>query len=160
MSFNVFGGAALGSAPLTSNNGKLTATVTFPAYKIGGTGTFTMFAEYSGDAVFSSAGANARLQVTAPTGGAAGIVAVGPTTVWNATDLDPNGLSWTATFTLREYAGVAAMVTGFTIDGQAQSMSTYFPAPDIKPSGTLTATVVLRNQATPWSIPSVSPAST
>jgi hypothetical protein len=44
---------------------------------------------------------------------------------------------------------VAALVTGFTMDGQTQSLSQYFPSPDIPAGGSLSTTVVLRNQSPP-----------
>ena len=41
------------------------------------------------------------------------------------------------------------MITGFTIDGQAQALSQYFSSPNILPSGTVSANVVFRNITTP-----------
>ncbi len=67
---------ALGTVPLVG----ATASVTFPAYLLTGTGTVLFFAEYSGDAAFSSAGASVKIQVTTPTG-VTSIIPIAPTTV-------------------------------------------------------------------------------
>jgi uncharacterized protein (TIGR03437 family) len=122
------------------------ATATFPAYLLG-VGTFLAYAEYSGDAAFSSGGASTRVQITAPTG-VASIIPSGPVTVWPNLP-DAEGVSWQTTLTLREVAGVAAILTGFTIDGQSQPLAQYFPSVNIVPSGSISSTFVLRNQAVP-----------
>jgi len=140
-------GIALGAVPLTAGpNGQSTASVTFPLYLLG-VGTFTLSAQYSGDAAFSSGGATRNIQVTVPTGIAA-IVLSGPNTVWPSPP-DAQGLAWQTTLSLREAAGVAAMITGFTIDGQAQSLAQYFPFPEIPASSTINTTVIFRNLAAP-----------
>jgi uncharacterized protein (TIGR03437 family) len=123
-----------------------TASVTFPTYILG-PGTATFYAQYSGDAAFSSAGAGTRIQIVAPTG-TASIVPSFPNSVW------PNlpqgqGLGWTTTMTLREVGGVAAMLTGFTIDGKSQPVTQYFPIVNILPNGSISGTFVLRNLAPP-----------
>jgi uncharacterized protein (TIGR03437 family) len=148
VSFSSSAGAPLGSAPLSSNGGKQTATIGVPLWSFGGVGNFTVVAQYSGDAVFSGAGALLRVQVTKPTAAAA-IVATGPNTVWPAVDLDAQGPSWSATLALHELAGLAAAVTGITMDGQTLSVPQYFPSPDILPGGSLSTTVVLRNVQAP-----------
>jgi uncharacterized protein (TIGR03437 family) len=141
VSFSV-GTLPLGSAALANG----TAQVSFPAYLIG-TGTNFFYAEYSGDAAFSSAGARTTIQISAPTG-VASIVPSWPNTVW-ANLPDAFGFSWETTLSLREVAGVAAMLTGFSIDGQAQPVAQYFPTANILPRGSISSTFVLRNQATP-----------
>src|SRR5262249_23232882 len=60
----VFNGIAFGTARLLNGS----ATMALPIYLIGGTGTFTIDAEYSGDAAFSAGGATARVTVTLPAG--------------------------------------------------------------------------------------------
>ena len=148
VSFSVLGGGPLGTSPLALVNGQQTASLQIPMYNIGGPGTYYLTAQYSGDAVFSSGGAQTKIQITT-TAGAAEIVVTAPNTVDTTVDLDSQGGSWSTTFTLQEYAGVAALVTGFTMDGQAQSLAQYFPSPDIPAGGSLSATVVLRNVAAP-----------
>jgi uncharacterized protein (TIGR03437 family) len=52
-------------------------------------------------------------------------------------------------FSLREAGGVAAILTGFTIDGETQDLSRYFQSPNIPPSGSLTSIVPFRNLNAP-----------
>jgi uncharacterized protein (TIGR03437 family) len=148
VNFSSSSGVPFGSAPLSSNGGKLTASIGVPLSVFDGIGNFVVVAQYSGDAVFSGAGALLKVQVTKPTGAAA-IVVTAPNTVWPAVDLDAQGISWSATLGLHELAGVAAAVTGFSMDGQPLSVAQYFPSPDILPGGSLSATVVLRNVHAP-----------
>jgi uncharacterized protein (TIGR03437 family) len=148
VNFSILGGPAIGSASLSGSGAKQTASVSFPLYELGAAGTFEVAAQYSGDASFSPGGATLRIQATNPIGAAA-IVVSAPNTVWPALDLDAQGDAWTTTITLREIAGTAAILTGFTIDGQAQNLPQYFPSPNILPHGSLTANVILRNLSTP-----------
>ncbi len=138
----VFNTVAIGSAPLGADG---SATVSLPLSRLAGTGTATIAAEYSGDARFSSGGATLRIQVTLPTTGAAAVIVTGPSTVLPTQPGDAQGISWNANFTLRELAGVPAMVTGFSIDGKAQTLAQFFQTTTIAPSGSLTVPVVLRN---------------
>ena len=136
----------LGSVPLFTRGGKQVADLFFPAYQLG-TGTMLVTAQYSGDVAFSSGGAQKTVQVTAPTG-AAGIVPSAPNTVWPNL-ADAQGLTWQTLITLREVAGVPALVTGFTIDGQAQTLADYFPSAQIPGNGTTPVYVTFRNLAAP-----------
>ena len=140
----VFGPTPLGSVALANGS----ATLTVPMYKFGGTGSLTLAAEYSGDAAFSSGGSTLRITITPPTGGVTAIIPSAPPTVWPQPP-DAQGLSWQTTITLREVAGVPAMITGFTIDGQSQTLSQYFSSPNILPGGTVSANVVFRDITTP-----------
>ena len=140
-------GIALDTSTLHTGGGQQEADLFFPAYLFGATGTFTLMAQYSGDTAFSGGGATQKIQVVVPVG-AAGIVVAAPDTVWPSSP-DAQGLSWTTTLTLREVSGVPALVTGFTIDGTAQTLAQYFPSPAIPASSTVTATVVERNLAAP-----------
>jgi len=58
-------------------------------------------------------------------------------------------LSWQTSISLIEVAGVPAIITGLTIDGAAQTLSQYFPSPQIPPKGTVTANFVFRGLAAP-----------
>jgi subtilase family serine protease len=147
VAFSIFGGPSLGTVALSSSAPQ-TATLSVPLYQFDQAGTYSVAAQYSGDANFSPGGAMARIQITTPTGAAA-VVVTGPNTVWPSLDTDAQGLSWPATLTLSEEAGVAALVTGFTMDGQTLSLSQYFPSPDIPAGGSVSTNVVLRNQTPP-----------
>jgi uncharacterized protein (TIGR03437 family) len=144
-------GVFLGSVPLTARNGLLEADLSFPAYLLGNNAAFggalTLAAQYSGDAAFSGAGATTSLKIVTATDSAA-IVPIAPETVWS-TPADAQGLSWETPLQLLEVNGVAARVTGFAIDGQAQSLPQYFPSQEIPPNGVLSATIILRNLTTP-----------
>ncbi len=140
-------GVPLGSVKLVSRGDQgQAADLTFPAYLLG-MGISALAAEYSGDAAFSSGGAETTIRISAPTGAAA-IVPTWPDTVWPSTP-DAQGLVWQTNLGLSEVAGVAAMITGFSIDGQAQTLSQYFPAPAIPAGGTVSTSVVFRNLAAP-----------
>jgi uncharacterized protein (TIGR03437 family) len=136
-------GIALGSASLTSGG---TASLSFPVYQLGA-GAFILSAVYSGDTVFSSGGATKLIEITAPASASA-IVPSGPNTVW-ASPPDAEGLSWQTTLSLQDASGVPALLTGFSIDGQTQTLSQYFPSPDIPGNGAIQTTVVFRNLTTP-----------
>jgi uncharacterized protein (TIGR03437 family) len=145
VSFSIFGGAGLGSVALSSNG---TASLSAPAYRFVQAGTFYVTAQYSGDAYFSPGGVFLKIQIATPVGAAAVVVGA-PNTVWPVLDTDAQGVSWPLPLSLMDMAGVGAMLTGFTMDGQALSLSQYFPSPDIPAVGVLSANVVLRNQSTP-----------
>jgi uncharacterized protein (TIGR03437 family) len=137
-------GIPLGSVPLTSGGTAVLPAI--PLYLLG-VGASTVAAQYSGDAAFSSGGATTRVQVTLPAIGAA-ITMTGPSIVWPSFP-DAQGPTWSTTLTVRESAGVPAMVTGFTIDGAAQPLSQYFPSPTIPANGTLSPIILFRNLTPP-----------
>jgi uncharacterized protein (TIGR03437 family) len=143
------GGVSLGTAALTSRNGQQVADFYFPGYMLQGIGILSITAEYSGDAAFSSGGTTKTIQV-APPAGAAAIIASWPDTVL-PNPPDAQGLSWTTSFILQEVAGVAARITGFTIDGAPQPLAQSFPSVEIAPKSTNSYTVVLRNLTVPAS---------
>jgi uncharacterized protein (TIGR03437 family) len=140
------GTTALGTVPLVVRGNQGAADITVPAYLFGGTGTFTVWGEYSGDAAFSGGGNSVRVTITAPAGVSALVPSVSNNPVWP--NSDSQGLVWTETVRLREAAGVASMLTGFSIDGQAQKLSDYFPSVAIPPNTTVSSvTMNFRNLA-------------
>ena len=145
VAFTTSASAALGSVTL-DNTG--TATITVPGWMLGsaGTGTYAVYCQYTGDAAFSGGGARAAVTVSTPTGASAIVPSVSGTVVWP--NADTQGLVWQETVNLREYAGVPSLVTGFTIDGQSQPLSQYFPSQEIAAGGTLSSIVMsFRNLA-------------
>ena len=66
-----FNGEPLGTSTLRTISGKQEADLFFPAYLLGGTGSFTLSAEYAGDTVFSGGGTSQAIRITAPRGAAA-----------------------------------------------------------------------------------------
>jgi len=140
------GGLALGSGTLSSSQAGQAAYLSFPAFMLG-FGQSGIVAVYSGDAAFSGGGsATEQFQVNAPPG--ASILVTWPNTVWPSA-ADAQGLSWQTSMQLSEEAGVPAIVTSFTIDGQSQPLSQYFPSPDIPPNGTVNVVTVFRNLVPP-----------
>ncbi|HEY7387779.1 MAG TPA: Ig-like domain repeat protein, partial [Bryobacteraceae bacterium] len=136
-------GLALGTGALSSDG---TTSVNFPLYRLGA-GIYILSAVYSGDSVFSGGSATAQIRVTTPTNVSA-ILISGPNTVFAAPP-DADGLSWQTNVRLQEIAGVPALITGFSIDGVAQPLAKYFPSPEIPANGSVAATVLFRNLATP-----------
>jgi uncharacterized protein (TIGR03437 family) len=139
----------LGSAALAPSGGAQTASITFPAWMLG-TGQTVVAAQYSGDAGFGGSGATLKIQVTLPT--SVNVSAVVPSVAQNPVYAFQSGTeppTWQADIALTEVAGVPALLTGFTIDGQAQSLAQYFPSGDIPAGGTLQSAIVLRNLPVP-----------
>jgi uncharacterized protein (TIGR03437 family) len=141
------GTVPLGSVVLPGGNSPQSVSLSFPAYVFAGIGIFTVSAQYSGDAAFSGGGATKEVQVVVPTNAAA-VVISWPNTVWAASP-DAQGLSWPTTITISEIAGVPALITGFTIDGNAQNLADYFPSPNIAPNSSFSTSFVFRNLTVP-----------
>src|SRR5579883_2945825 len=140
----VSNGIALGSAAL--ENGM--AAISIALYRVQMVaGTATIAAEYSGDAAFSSGGTSMQIRMTLPPAAAAVLLSA-PNTVSAA--LDAQGPSWQTTLVLQEVGGAApALITGFAIDGQPQSLPQYFRSPNIPAGGSVSASVVFRNLTVP-----------
>ncbi len=135
----------VGNVPVT--NGK--ATLSVPLYIAGGTGTYTMTAQYSGDESYSAGGAALRVTISSvPSGSAAVIIPTQVVNVWPGSP-DAQGYAWNTTLSLREVGGVPAMLTEFKIDGETQDLAKYFPSPNIPANGTLSSVVVFRNLNAP-----------
>ncbi len=133
----------LGSAPLASDG---TASITVPGWTLGssGTGTYAVFAQYSGDVGFSAGGARVLITMTVPTGGVSAIIPTAGNPVFPNTD--NQGFVWQETLRLREAAGVPSILTGFTIDGVDQPLSQYFPSAQIPASTTVSSVpIIFRN---------------
>jgi uncharacterized protein (TIGR03437 family) len=141
-------GVPLGSAVLGPVAGAATASVTAPAWMLS-TGNNTITAQYAGNAAFSSGAASLRLRVTLPTApNVSAVIPVVASPVYGI-QTGTQGTVWQAYITLQEVAGVPAALTGFTVDGAAQSLSQYFPSTSIPAGGALNATIVFNNLAVP-----------
>ncbi|HYW41762.1 MAG TPA: protease pro-enzyme activation domain-containing protein [Bryobacteraceae bacterium] len=140
------GTTALGTVALVARGNQMAADISFPTYLFGGTGTYTLYAAYSGDAAFSGGGSRMTITITLPTGVSSIVPSVSNNPVWPSSD--SQGLVWQETVRVREAAGVASILTGFTIDGQLQRLSDYFPSPSIPPNTTVSSNpLILRNLA-------------
>jgi len=146
VSFAIYG-TALGSAVLAPVGGVQTAAVTFPSWMLG-KGISSVYVAYAGDGAFSGASATVRVPVTVPSNVAAVIPSANPSPVY-AVHSWTEPPTWQTTISLAEIAGVPALLTGFTLDGQAQSLSQYFPSTNIPANGTLQASIVLQNLTVP-----------
>jgi uncharacterized protein (TIGR03437 family) len=141
-------GTMIGSTGLSNINGQQTATVSFPAWTIG-TGNLTVVAQYAGNAGYAAASASARLQVTLPTTPATSSVTPSiANPLYGFRALQPTAV-WQVNISLRETAGVPALLTGFSIDSQTQPLAQTFPSQNIPAGGTLSGTLVLNNVQTP-----------
>src|SRR5262249_28192545 len=116
---------------------------TFPVYNYGFTGTAIASILYSGDAANSSGGTTRTFTITAPASGA-GIIVSAPS-IARGDPENAQGLSYTSTFSLRDVGNTASVITAFSIDGQAQPLSQYFPSPSIPPNGSRSTTVTFYN---------------
>ncbi len=139
----------LGTVPVVNIAGSQSATITVPAWMLGTGSTIPLAAEYNGDAAFSTGGATVTVRVTLPTTpGVAAVTVSVPSTVF-AFQTGNQPMTWQAGISLRELAGVPAVLTGFTIDGVKQALEQVFPSANIPARGSLTATVVLKNLPVP-----------
>lgn len=136
----------IGSADLKSSGGSAVATFAAPASQFS-IGASSITALYSGDGAFTSSSAVATLSVALPASGAAVVPSIDPNPAYGQ-PADAAGPVWAYSITLTEKAGVAAALTGFTIDGVTQSLAP-FGTGRIRANGSLTALINERNVATP-----------
>jgi uncharacterized protein (TIGR03437 family) len=140
-------GISLGTVVLAPAAGVPTASVTVPASALG-PGIAAIDAVYSGDAAFGSGSATSRIRITIPAGASAIELSANPSDVY-ASPADAQGPSWQTIVALTDVAGVPSQLTGFYIDGNAQSLPKYFPSTSIPANGTLQTSLVLRNLTPP-----------
>lgn len=127
--------SSLGSAPLTVSGSVATATFTLSASQLP-IGAGNVWAIYSGDASFSGSSASLIVTVGYPPGSSVVVPSISPNPVF-AYAYAQGGYSWLCSVTLTETAGVSTTLTGFTINGQPQSLSKYFVKLGISPNGTV-----------------------
>ena len=145
--FSGNGTVALGSATLDSTSGQATANLNVPGYLFVNAGTYSLTAQYRGDAVFSAGGATANVQIAAPIG-VSSIVPAVPVSV--TATADPAGPFWEFTITLRERGGVAAVLTDVNLDGQDQPVAQFFDSASIPANGSIASGhVIFRDLAYP-----------
>jgi subtilase family serine protease len=148
VSFTV-GGNVLGAATLSGSGGSATASLTV----FGGqllTANNTIQAAYGGSPLFTSSSASTTLTVGTPTAASAVAVTVTPNPVYQHAP-DANGGTFTFTIQLKETAGVATSLTGFTVGGvsYAASLSSFFGSTTLAANGTLSASLEAANIAVP-----------
>ena len=136
VSFSSSADVPLGSGTLDANG---MTSISVPGWMLGsaGTGTYAIYAQYSGDVGFSGAGARVLVTLVAPTGASAIIPTVAGNPVYPTTDVQ--GMVWQETVRIREAGGVPSILSGFTIDGVDQPLAQYFPSAEIPASTTISS---------------------
>jgi uncharacterized protein (TIGR03437 family) len=131
---------SVGSAPLTVSGGVATATVSVSASQLP-IGTDTVWAIYGGDASFSGSSASLTVTVGSPAGSSAVAASVSPNPVF-ASAYTQGVYSWACSIALKETAGVATTLTGFTINGLPETISSFFGSASIPANGTLSSSTI------------------
>ena len=123
----------VGTAALTASGNSATATLNVNAVQLaGGDGTVTVL--YSGDGVYDPSSGTFSLTLNVPPAGSLVVPAISPNPV------PATASGWVYTVTLGEKAGVATRLTGFTINGVTNSVSS-FGGGTIAAHGTVSATL-------------------
>ena len=97
---------------------------------------------YSGDASYNGSSATLAINVTAPSAGSAVIPVIAPNPVYQLPP-DADGNTFRFAITLSETAGTATTLTGFTIDGAAQTLSKSFQSPAIPANGSISTSIAI-----------------
>jgi hypothetical protein len=151
VSFSV-GGSLLGAATLSGSGGSATASITV----FGGqllTADTTIQAVYGGSPLFTSSSGTATLSVGTPAAASAVALTVTPNPVYQHAP-DAKGGTFSFTIQLKETAGVATSITGFTVGGVSytSSIPSFFGSTALAAHGTLTASLAAANIAVPSSM--------
>jgi uncharacterized protein (TIGR03437 family) len=109
---------SLGTVPLSITGAGAAATVRAPVMQLAG-GTGMIAVTYHGDRVYDAASGSVNLQVAFPTTGSVVVPTVTPFPVSQI------GESWPYTIELTEKNGVATRLTGFTVNGVANPVSSF-----------------------------------
>ncbi len=136
---------SLGSATLSAG----TASVSVPANLLT-VGSDTLWAEYSGDPNSSGSSGSVAVAVTLPATGSVVVVTATPNPVYQS-PVSSQGFSWIVSVTLKELAGVATTLTGFTVSGRSESLSDFFSSTAIPAKGTLSTGVGFSGLTVPTS---------
>jgi uncharacterized protein (TIGR03437 family) len=108
----------LGAVPLSLTGNGATATVRAPVMQIAG-GTGLIAATYSGDRVYDAASGSVTIKTMFPATGSAVVPTITPNPV------SQMGESWPYTIELTEKNGVATRLTGWTVNGVANPVSSF-----------------------------------
>lgn len=138
VTFNA-GSQVLGVAPLAASGVAAIATITvYGSQLVPGKNSIT--AVYSGDANLNGSAGSVSVAVSVPSANSAIVPAIAPNPVYQ-TAPDSNGSTFQFSITLSETAGLPTTLTGFTIDGASQPLSTFFPSPAIPANGTISVPI-------------------
>jgi uncharacterized protein (TIGR03437 family) len=133
------GKTSLGSAALSGSGGTATASISVAGNKLV-TGSNNITAAYGGTNNFSASTANVAVTVTVPTTTSAPIPTISPNPVYQQ-QTDTDGYSWFFTVTIKEIAGVATTLTGFSINttDYSSNIVSWFGTSTLPANGTLSA---------------------
>jgi subtilase family serine protease len=145
------GGAALGSATLSGSGGTATAAITVLGGQLLAPST-TVQATYEGSPTFTSSSATTSVNLGTPAATSAVTVTATPNPVYQQAPA-ANGATFSFTIQLKETAGVATTVTGFTVGGvsYASSIPQFFGRATLPAHGTLSASLQASNITPPSS---------
>jgi uncharacterized protein (TIGR03437 family) len=125
----IAGDTSLGTATLAGGAASLAAQGILIAPSSG-----TVTALYSGDAVYDASAGTASVTLNLPASGSMAVPVVSPNPVNQSVN------EWPYTVALVEKAGVATKLTGFTINGEAQSLE-YWSSTNLPAHGTIAASL-------------------
>ena len=142
-------GTVVGSAPLSGSGGSASASITIFGSQLT-VSSETVQASYSGGPTFSSSSAATTIKLGTPAAASAVTVSVTPNPVYQQPPA-ANGAIFSFTIQLKETAGVATTVTGFTFGGVSYTTSipTFFGSATLPAHGTLTAKLQSANIVPP-----------
>lgn len=143
------GSILLGTATLSGTGGSATASITV----FGGqllTASNTIQATYSGSLTFTPSSASTTLTLGKPTATSAVTLSVNPNPVYQQAP-NANGATFSFTVQLKETAGVATTITGFSFGGVSytSSIASFFGSTTLPADGTLSASLGSKNIAVP-----------
>ena len=146
---------ALGTATLSGSGITASASITVFGARILTTNN-AIQAAYQGSPLFTTSSATGTLTVGTPPATSAVALSVTPNPVHQQAP-DANGATFTFTIQLKETAGVATTLTGFTFDGigYSASIASFFGASALPAHGSLSATLHGGNIPIPSSVPIV-----
>src|SRR4029077_4673212 len=149
VSFNA-GGKLLGGAQLTASGKSMTATLSVSTSRLP-YGANTVTAIYGGDRSFNGSSASITIDAGLPIAESAVVPSITPVPVFES-PLTAN--LWSYTVKLTEAAGVATVITDYTIDGisQIEQLTTAFGGATLPARGSLSANLTLTNLNAPVTV--------
>lgn len=149
------GGSLLGAGVLAGSGGTATASITVFGSQLL-TPNNTVQAAYGGSLTFTGSSASATLNLGTPTASSAVSVTVNPNPVYQQAPA-ADGAIFSFTIQLKETAGVATTVTGFSFGGvsYATSIGNFFGSTALPAHGTLSANLQSATIVAPMTAPIV-----
>ena len=143
----LLGEQLLGTATLVS--GSNSGTAAFTVY--GGqlvTGANQIVASYAGNNGFDGSAGSTTVNVRIPTANSAVVPSVNPNPVYQQ-PANSQGYTFIYTIKLSEVAGIGTTLTGFTYDGAALTLSSFFGSTRVPPNGSISVTLGNKTASVP-----------